>query len=109
VNPQKTTWLILPLIALLCAGCSTDNSTSSKGQTDAIKPPPQVRVMALPSATATLVPPEETVTPTIEPSATPAEAYTFPTPDEDAIVGQIDAMIEDINRKLNSQDLLLKP
>ena len=94
---------------MLCAGCSTDNITSGS-QTQVAKPPPQVRVVAAPSATATIAITEEAVVaPTSEATATSAQVYVWPTPDEDAILNQIDTMIEDINQKLNSQDLLLKP
>jgi hypothetical protein len=102
-------WFFSVLIALVCVGCSTDNTTSDS-QTEAVKPPPQVRVVTLPSATPSVSSTEESpAAPTIEPTVAPAEVYFWPTPDEDAIVNEIDAMIDEINQKLNSQDLLLKP
>lgn len=107
---RKTTlWFFLALVVLVCVGCSTDNSISGNGQAEAVKPPPQMRVVALPSATATLALPEQALAPTLEPTATSAQIYTWATPDEDAIVSQIDAMMAEIDRKLNSQDLILKP
>lgn len=94
------------MIALLCAGCSTDNTSGQDGET--AKPPPQIRVEAMPTATATLVPPTEVVTVTPEPTV--AQVYIAPEPpDEDAIANDIDAIIADMNRNLKSQDLLIKP
>lgn len=102
-------WFFVILIALVCVGCSTDDITSDN-QTEAVKPPPQVRVVVLPSVTPSVsITADAPATPVIEPTATLAEVYIWPTPDEDTIVNEIDAMIDDINQKLNSQDLLLKP
>ena len=101
-------WILIVAVALLCAACSTDNSSGQGQQGDTTKPPPQVRVEALPSATA--LPPllTDIVTPTIEPTA--AQVYVAPPPpDEDALANQISAMMDEIDRKLKSQDLLLKP
>ena len=44
---KTTVGFFLALVALLIAGCSTDNSISGNGQAEAVKPPPQMRVVAL--------------------------------------------------------------
>jgi hypothetical protein len=94
-------------VVVLCTACSTDNS-SGQEQGAATKPPPQVRVETLPSATA--LPPlstETVVVPTLEP--TPAQVFVWPTPDEDAIGDEIDSLINEIDNKLRSQDINIKP
>jgi len=109
VNRKAMTWIFLALIALMCAGCSTDNTTSG-GSQDTVKPPPQVRVEAMPTATVVFSAPTEAAAATLEPTAAPAQVYyPAPTPDEDAIMNQIDSTISDMNQKLNSQSLLLNP
>ena len=97
------------LLALITAGCSGEKNTG-QGQAEVTKPQPQVRVQAMPSATATLPLPVEVAAPSPEPSATfvPGEVYIEPTPDEDAIVNQIDTMMDEIDRKLKNEDFLLK-
>lgn len=110
MSRKAVLWILLALIGLICTGCSTDNSNSGSSQTESVKPPPQVRVEILPSATSASLPlPEETITPTLEPTAAPAEIYVWPTPDEDAIINQIESMMDQIDQKLNRQDLNLKP
>ncbi len=104
---KKISFLILlMLIALLCVGCSGDD-TSVQG---VVLKPPSVRVEALPTATAApqsaIV--ELTETPSPQPTD-PLVIYYDPTPDSDAIANEIDSIIADINRKLQNQDLLLKP
>jgi hypothetical protein len=107
VNKKSMLWVFVALAALLSAGCSTDN-TSGQGQGDAAKPLPQVRVEALPSATASLPPPTAVVTPSLEPSATSAQVYFDPPPDSDAIANQIDALMDEIDRKLKSENFIFK-
>jgi hypothetical protein len=100
-------WILVTVVAVLCTACSTDNK-SGQGQGDATKPPPQVRVGALPSATAPPPLPSEAVAvPTLEPTA--AQAFIWPTPDEAAIEDQIGSMIDEINNKLKSQNINIKP
>jgi hypothetical protein len=110
VKNKTAFWILWILIALACAGCSTDNTVGGN-QTEAVKPPPQVRVEAMPSATLapTTEAPASTLEPTLEPTVAQVQAGVWPTPDEDAIVNQIDAMMDQIDQKLRSQDLLLKP
>ena len=109
MNRKNSLYFFLAATILMCAGCSTGNTSGGK-QTEAVKPAPQVRVEAMPSATATLpLPVDETVPATIEPTATLSQVYILPTPDEDAIVNQIDGMMDDIDKKLRNQDFLLKP
>jgi predicted small secreted protein len=96
--------LTVVLTAVLLAGCS-----GGSGQGDTLKPPPNIRVAELPSATATLEVPamEIPATPSLVPTA--AVVYYDPTPDSDALANQIDSAINDIEQKLRSQNLLLKP
>ncbi|HEY3312132.1 MAG TPA: hypothetical protein VGK00_10880 [Anaerolineales bacterium] len=101
--------VFITLLALITVGCTTGKNT---GQGEVTKPQPQVRVQALPSATATLPLPVEAAAPPPVASATVAPAagqvYIEPTPDEDALVNQIDSMMDDIDRKLRNEDFLLK-
>ena len=101
-------WILVIVVALLCSACSTDNN-SGKGQGDETKPPPKVRVEALPTGTALPPLPTEaaTVAPTLEPTA--AQVYIEPTVDEDALANQIEAMMDDIDQKLKSQNINIKP
>jgi hypothetical protein len=102
-------WILIIIVAVLCAACSTDNK-SGQGQGDATKPPPQVRVGALPSITAPPPPPlptEAVAVPTLEPTA--AQAYIWPTPDEAALEDQISSMMGQIDNKLKSQNITIKP
>lgn len=107
MNPKMKFWMFFALIALLCAGCNTEK-TSGQGQGDVTKPPPQVRVEAMPSATATLPLPTEVVTSTPEAVAT-AEVYVLPTPDVEAMANQIEANMDELERELNNQKFILKP
>jgi hypothetical protein len=99
--------MFFAVIALLCAGCNTEN-TSGQGQGDVTKPPPEVWVEAMPSATATLPLPTDVVTPTIEPTAT-AEVYVWATPDVEAQMNQIEANMAELQRELDRQKFILKP
>jgi len=111
VNRKTLLWIFCILIALACAGCSTDNTVGGN-QTEAVKPPPQVRVEAMP--TATLAPTTEavippTLEPTLEPTAAQVQYDAPPTPDVDAIANELEAEMDAIDQKLRNQDLLLKP
>ena len=100
-------WILVIIVAVLCAACSTDNS-SGQGQEDATKPPPQVRVEILPSLTPPPPLPTETVTvPTLEPTA--AQVFFWPTPDADALANQIDSIMSEMEQKLKSQNINIKP
>ena len=94
-------WALAVFIVLVCAGCSTNNNS---GQGNGDKPQPQVRVEAMPSATPTLPGMMDNSAPTPEPSVSPTAAWMYydPTPDEDAMASQIQNMMNDIDRKLNS-------
>ena len=102
-------WVFIALIALLTAGCSTDN-TSGNEQGDTSKPQPQVRVVVNPTATASLPVVAENTPAAPEPSATvttPDQVLTSepePTADEDAIANQIESLMDDMDKKLNSAD-----
>jgi hypothetical protein len=99
-------WILVLFAAMLCTACSTDNS-SGQGQEDATKPPPQVRVGTLPTATALPPLPTETVlVPTLEPTA--AQVFIWPTPDEAALEAQINSMMDEMDRKLKSQNTTVK-
>ena len=97
------------LISMVCAACSTKN-TNGQGNGDDIKPKPQVRVGALPSDTPSAPVQVDVAAPTPEasPSATAAQLYYDPTPDEDAIVNQVQSLIDDIDRGLKSANFNLK-
>ena len=105
---RKLKFLILvTVVAVLCSACSTDNS-SGQGQGEATKPPPQVRVGILPSATAPPpLPTKAGAVPTLE--STAAQVFIWPTPDEDALADQIDAMMNEIDNKLKSENINIKP
>jgi PBP1b-binding outer membrane lipoprotein LpoB len=110
VNKKISFLIFIMLMALLIAGCSTDNS-SGKDQSDASKPQPQVRVVVNPTATASpSAPPVENTPSAAEPSATvtaPEQVLTTvpePTADEDAIANQIESLMDDMDKKLNSAD-----
>jgi hypothetical protein len=101
-------WILVAVVVALSAACSTDNNKSGQGQEDATKPPPQVRVETLPTNTALPeLPTEAIASPTVEPTA--AEAFVWPTPDEDTIVNDIDSLMNDIDNKLKSEDINIKP
>ena len=95
-------------MAAFTTGCSSNNS-DNQGSVDPSKPKPQVRVEAMPSATLILTP---VLTPTLmaEPTsvATPVQVFYDPTPDVDQLADQIDAMMTDIERKLNGEKFILK-
>jgi uncharacterized lipoprotein len=108
---KKTSFLIfIMLMALLTAGCSTDN-TSGNDQSDSSKPQPQVRIVVNPTATAGPSTPAVENTPSAsDPTATvtaPEQVLTSepePTADEDAIANQIESLMDDMDKKLNSAD-----
>jgi hypothetical protein len=62
-------------------------------------------VETLPTPTA--LPPTETVAPTVEPTA--AQVFFYATPDSDALEDQISAMMDELDRKLKSQNFTIKP
>ena len=99
-------WVLVILTILVISGCSNDNTT---GQIDSSKPQPQVRIQTKPSATI-LVPTEISTPPASEISATSTAApiYYDPTPDSDSIANQIESMMDEIDRKLKSENFLLK-
>jgi hypothetical protein len=99
-------WILVAIVAVLCTACSTDNS-SGQGQGDATKPPPQVRVETLPTATALPLPTETVIVPTPEPTA--AQAFFWSPPDSNALEDQINAMMDEMDRKLKSQNTTIKP
>jgi len=101
VNKKTWFWALVALIALAVTGCSTNINS---GQASGDKPQPQVRVEAMPSATPTLPGMVDNVAPTPEPSASPTAAWMYydPTPDEDVIANQIQSMMDDIDKRLNS-------
>jgi hypothetical protein len=106
VNKKICSTLLLTLAVLVFAGCSGGNTS---GQGEALKPLPNVRVEALPSSTPAAPQPataEVTGTPGASPTA--PVLYYDPTPDSDAIANQIQAIIDDINRRLQIQDTSLK-
>jgi hypothetical protein len=106
---QKTKfWILVAVVVVLCTACSTDNS-SGEGLGDVTKPPPQVRVEALPTGTAPppLPPTEVVIVPTLEPTA--AQVFFDPTPDVDTLADQIDSMMNEIDQKLKSQNINIKP
>ena len=107
MNKPKKFWVFVAIIALLSAGCSTEN-TSGQGQSDALKPQPQVRVEALPSLTASPPQPTTEAVPSLEPTATSAQVYFDPTPDTEAIANQIEALMDEIDRKLKNENFVLK-
>jgi len=108
VKRTATLLILITLFALGSAGCSTDNTSTGGSQTEAVKPPPQVRVETMPP-TATLPLPEELLTPTLELTATPAQVYTWPTPNEDEIINQIDSMMDQLDHSLNTQKFNFNP
>ncbi len=93
----------IAMLSLFVAACS-NGGTNNPAATS--MPQPQVRVGSLPSATAAEI--EATGTP--EPILTPTQAAVFydPTPDVDQLANQIDNMINDISRRLKSQNYILK-
>ena len=100
-------WILVIVIAALCSACSTDNK-SGQGQEEATKPPPQIRVETLPSLTPP--PPlstETVVLPTLEPTA--AQVFIWPTPDEAALEDQINSMMDEMDNKLKSENINIKP
>jgi len=109
VNRKTMFWVFIALIALLSASCS-DNNNSGQGQGDATKPLPQVRVVVNPSATAS--PSAQVENTPSAPEATETviasdQALTIdpqPTADEDAISNEIEALMDDMDKKLNSED-----
>ena len=107
MNTKMKFWALVVMFALISAGCSTNNNS---GQGSDNKPKPQVRVEAMPSATPTLPGLADNSAPTPEPSASPTAAWMYydPTPDEDALASQIQSMMDDIDRKLKSENFILK-
>jgi uncharacterized lipoprotein len=110
---NKTGFLVfITIIALLMAGCSSDNNnTSGSDQGDASKPQPQVRVVVNPTATAglpavaaenTVSAPDSTTTVTAPEQVLTSEPE--PTADEDAISNEIESLMDDLDKKLNSED-----
>jgi PBP1b-binding outer membrane lipoprotein LpoB len=99
-------YILFTFAALVFVGCS---GGSNSGQAEALKPPPNVRVEALSSSTpaAPQMIAEPSVTPTVTPTAQVVYFYD-PTPDSDALANQIQAIIDDINRRLQGQDTTLK-
>ena len=101
MNKKISLWALVILIVVVCAGCSSNNN-SGNGSND--KPLPQVRVGALPSATATLPGIGDNSAPTPEPSVSPTAAWMYydPTPDVDTIANDIQNTMNDIDHKLNN-------
>lgn len=104
------TGVLLAFVALLISSCSK-NDNSGPLDLDPAKPQPQVRVMAIPSATAEPTIPGVESSPTPEPIATAGSVLYLidPTPDVDAIADQIEGMLDDIDRRLNNNTFQLKP
>jgi hypothetical protein len=96
---------LFALFALLAA-CQNDQSADAYPTL----PLPQVRSEKLPTATATLTP--DPATPgLIQPTATTAsQVQAWPTLDDESyLILQIDALLDKMERKLNSVDTRLKP
>ncbi|MEI7847855.1 MAG: hypothetical protein WCK35_18790 [Chloroflexota bacterium] len=95
------------LVFIFTVGCSKDNTT---GQMDPSKPQPQVRIEIKPSPStvviATALNPETTSEAIV--TVTPAQLLYDPTPDSDAIANQIESMMDEIDRKLKSENFQLK-
>ncbi|HEY3311047.1 MAG TPA: hypothetical protein VGK00_05340 [Anaerolineales bacterium] len=96
------------ITGLLLAACTTENT---KHNEEPSMPQPQVRVGALPTVTAAPPNPMEMAAPSPAASstATPALYYIEPTPDEDAIANQIQALMDEIDRKLQSEKFIFNP
>jgi len=106
VKKYASLFALLLVTAVLLSACSSEGTS---GQAVNPKPPPNVRVQALPSATASPEPPQPEIAPTSSPQPTEQVYYYDPTPDPAALESEIEAVMDDIDKKLNSQDLLLKP
>ena len=110
MNKKTKFWVFIALIALLSAGCSGNNNNSGQDQGDAPKPLPQVRIVVNPSATTsptaqvenTLSAPEATATVIAYDQALTIDPE--PTADLDAIANQIEALMDDMDKKLNSEN-----
>ena len=102
--------VFMAIITLMIAsGCSTENN-SVQDQENPAKPQPQVRIMLLPSETAAPTQTNQnTSTPEASPTAAIVQAYIEPTPDVDAIANQIEALMDEIDRKLRNENFQLKP
>ena len=98
--------LLAAVFSLVLIGCSTDNSN---GKTDPNMPQPKVRVELKPTATPS---PTQIIEPTATPEAvtspTPEWFYYDPTPDSDSLASQIESMMDEIDRKLKSENFQLK-
>lgn len=108
INQKTIIWILVAAIMLFGSACSKDNN-SGQGQVDPTKPPPQVRVEALPTLTPVPVLPTETVVaaPTVEAAAGPV--FAWPTPNEDEIANQIESIMDEMDNKLKNQNFILKP
>lgn len=101
---KKFLFLALMIFGLLtAAGCSAGNTEQGEKRTAANMPLPQVRVVPMPTAT-----PAPTGTPTQAPPASATapqlQYYIEPTPDEDAIASEIQGLMDEIDRKLQSMN-----
>ena len=95
---------------MILTSCSK-NDNSNKNQNEVPKPLPQVRIVVMPTATDSIPLPTEISTPTPAPenTATPMVIYYDPTPDVEFLANQIEGMMDEIERKLRSENFILKP
>lgn len=101
-------FLAAAILILIGAGCSGKKDLTPAGSNP--KPPPQVRV--IPGATGTLeAAAEATQSVTQTATLTPSGGQTVlidPTPDDQALADQIQAMLDDITRKLRNENFIFK-
>ena len=111
MNKKILPGVCISLALLFGAGCSTQNNDGS-GRTANNIPLPHVRIEAMPGVTVIPGQTVEPAAPSPEATATAPVYYEFyvePTPDEDAIAAEIQSLIDDITRKLQSENFVLTP
>jgi hypothetical protein len=106
----KNLILLLAFIALftLLTACQDEQSDGVKAYPTL--PIPNVRVEQLPTATATDVPEVATPDPVVPTATIELQVQAWPTLDEEEYwLNQVDALLDELERNLNSTDTRLKP